>query len=127
MEPFWKNEKYQSTGIASKESILDGYERNWKMLTKQHIKSLPSYSALKRVFKDMNKLTDHNLADKKAIFIALIKGKTEKRRKQHWQHQDFAEKLTRRIREIDDATKLKEWLACFLEYYRLLKSENKDD
>lgn len=97
------------------------------MLTKQHIKKLPSYSALKRVFKDMNKLADHNLAEKKANFMALIKGKTEKRRKQHWQHQDFADTLMRHIGKLDKAVELKDWLACFLEYYRLLKSENKDD
>jgi hypothetical protein len=127
MEPFWKNKKYQPQHDFSKESYLKELEKDWEILTERHITALPSYSALKAIFKDMHTLTDMNLEEKKKNVIKRIRAKTSKRRKHQWQYKDFDEKLIQQIEKMKFIQQIKAWLGCFLEYYRLLKSENNNE
>ncbi|MCU0285391.1 MAG: hypothetical protein MUF15_03225 [Acidobacteria bacterium] len=123
-ETILKNNKYQAP-VNSKENYLKEINKAWPMLT--DIKFLPSYSALKSVFKEIHLLDAANLAKRKENFISLIRSKTEKRRKHLWQYKDFADTLVKRIQTFNNPVELRQWLECFLENYRLLKSENKDE
>ena len=114
MNAFWKNEKYQSPRKFPKEKIIKELHLFMKPFA---IKELPSFSSLKRVFKDRNR----------EAFIKNIEDKAKKSRKRFWQHNKFDEKLIEKIKSKDNPEELHFWTGVFLEYYRALTSKNKND
>lgn len=127
MELFWKDKKYQKTGKCTKLDVINEFENEWECLKPEHIRSLPAFSALKPIFKEWEFINSQNVNEKKELYLKEISEKTTKRRKSQWQYKQFDEKLLKKIKSISDSEFLREWIGYFLEYYRLIKCENKND
>jgi hypothetical protein len=126
MEQFWQKEKYQLHEKHQKAASISKLMEE-ALITTQNITALPSYSSLKSIFKNLEGDSSGNLEEMKKSIIKRIGDKTTKRRKHQWEHDYFDTKLTKKIEEFTDPKKLKSWIGVFAEYYKLLKSENKND
>lgn len=128
MKQFWQNDKYQSPVRLSKAEYIRELKKEG-LISPQNINALPSYSSIKSVLKDKPVPSTADAEDIKTSIIDKIHDKVSKRRKQQWEHQDFDQKLEKKIEGFShqDKDKLNFWIEVFLEYYKLLKSENKND
>lgn len=128
MKQFWQNEKYQNPVRLSKAEYIRELKKEG-LISHQNINALPSYSSIKSVLKDKPVPSSADTEDIKTSIIDKIHAKASKRRKQQWEHQDFDQKLEKKIEGFShlDKDKLNFWIEVFLEYYKLLKSENKND
>ena len=126
MEQFWQKEKYKLHEKHQKTSSISELMKE-KFITSQNICALPSYSSLMSIFKILEGDSSGNLVKMKESIKKRIADKTTKRRQHQWEHDHFDTKLTKKIEAFKDAEKLKSWLGVFAEYYKLLKSESKND
>jgi hypothetical protein len=126
MKQFWQNKKYQSPVRLSKAEYISELKKGG-LISPKNINALPSYSSINSVLKDMPVLSSADTEDIKKSIIDKIHDKVSKRRKQQWEHQNFDQKLEKKIEDFNDKEKLDYWINVFLEYYKLLKSENKNE
>jgi hypothetical protein len=126
MKQFWQNDKYQRPVRLSKAEYIRELNKEG-LISPKNINALPSYSSIKSVLKDKPVPYSPDTGDIKTFIINKIHAKASKRRKQQWEHQDFDQKLEKKIGGFSHQDKLNFWIEVFLEYYKLLKSENKND
>ena len=125
MKQFWQKEKYQVRKEPSKALYIREIETK-ALISSQNVMALPSFSSISSIFKDVRIGLISTLEEMKKSIIEGIEHKTSRRRKHQWEYQNFAQKLAARVKEFDKPEELQYWIGVFEEYYKLLKSENKN-
>lgn len=126
MKQFWQNEKYQVREESSKSGYISELETG-HLISSQNITALPSVSSLSSIFKDIRGGLVSDLEEMKRTIKERLAHKTLRRRKHQWEYQGFDQKLLERVKEFKKVEDLRYWISIFEEYYKLLKSENKND